>query len=95
LYVAVYIALVHGKQDLVLSIYAIAVVVAGLLVLPTGMLGPTLRRTNLMLVALVIYVLAALAALPYGLILVPALVATTRALSKIKRGAPPAGASTR
>jgi hypothetical protein len=95
LYVAVYIALVHGKQDAVLGVYAIAVVVAGLLVLPTGMLGANARRTNLMLVSLVIYVLALLAALPFGLILLPSIVATARALSKIKRGAPPAPTTAR
>lgn len=94
-YVAFYIALVHGRQDVVLSVYAILVLVAGLLVLPTGVQGPSLRRTNLMLVSLVIFVLAVLAALPFGLILIPSLVATARALSKIKRGAPPADAATR
>jgi threonine/homoserine efflux transporter RhtA len=95
IYVGSYIAIVHGKHDAVLSVYAIVVLVAGLLVLPTGMQGATARRANLMLVALVIYVLAVLAALPFGLILLPALVATARALSKIKRGAPPADAAAR
>jgi hypothetical protein len=94
-YVAFYIALVHGKQDVVLSVYALVVVVAGLLVLPTGVQGATARRTNLLLIALVIYVIAVLAALPFGLILAPAVVATARALSKIKRGAPPADAAAR
>jgi hypothetical protein len=94
-YVAIYIGLVHGKQDAVLSVYAIVVLVAGLLVLPTGIQGVTARRTNLMLVALVIYVLAILAALPFGVILLPSLVAAARALSKIKRGPPPAGSAAR
>jgi hypothetical protein len=92
-YVGLYIAVVHGKQGPVFIVYGLVVVVAGLLVLPTGLLGPNLRRTNLMLVGLVLYVLATLWAAVggsgFGLLLIPAIVATARALSKIRRDGPP------
>ncbi len=92
-YVGVYIAVVHSRQSGVTVVYGLMVVIAGLLVLPTAAIGATLRRTNLMLVALVIYVLATLWGTvgggPIGLFLIPAIVATARALSKIRRDAPP------
>lgn len=92
-YIGIYIAVVHAHQSGVTVVYGLMVVIAALLVLPTAALGPTLRRTSLMLVALVIYVLATLWGTvgggPVGLFLIPAIVATARALSKIRRDAPP------
>jgi hypothetical protein len=92
-YVGLYIAIVHGKHGGVFVVYAFLVIAAGLLVLPTGVLGPSLARTNLMMVGLVLFVLAALwaaiGAAGFGLLLLPAIVATVRAVSKISRAAPP------
>jgi hypothetical protein len=92
-YVGIYIAVVHAHQSGVTLVYGLMVVIAGLLVLPTAAVGPTLRRTNLLLVALVIYVLTTLWGTvgggPIGLFLIPAIVTTARALSKIRRDTPP------
>ena len=92
-YVGLYIAIVHGKQGGVFVVYAFLVIAAGLLVLPTGMLGPSLARTNLLLAGLVLFVLAtlwaAIGAGGFGLLLLPAVFATGKAVSKISRDAPP------
>jgi hypothetical protein len=92
-YVGLYIAIVHGKQGPVYAVYALLVVVAGLLALPTGVLGPSLRRLNLLMISLVLFVLAALWATfgsnGFGLLLVPAIFAAGRAASRISRAAAP------
>jgi hypothetical protein len=91
-YVGLFIAIVHGKQGGVFAVYGLLVTVAALLVLPTGLLGPTLGRTTLLLVALVLFVLAVLWATfgsgGFGLLLLPSVFATGRALSKISREGP-------
>ncbi len=92
-YAGVYIAIVHGKQGPVYTVYALLVVAAALLALPTGVLGPSLRRLNLLMVSLVLFVLAALWATfgagGFGLLLVPAIFAAGRAASRISRSAAP------
>ena len=92
-YVGLYIAVVHGRHGGVFVVYAFLVIAGGLLVLPTGVLGPSLARTNLLMVGLVLFVLAtlwaAIGAGGFGLLLLPALVATGKAISKISRDAPP------
>lgn len=92
-YAAVYIAIVHGKQGPVFAVYALLVVVAALLALPTGVLGPSLARLNLLMISLVLFVVAALwatfGARGFGLLLVPAIFAAGRAASRISRAAPP------
>jgi hypothetical protein len=92
-YVGIYIGIVHGRHGGVFVAYAFLVIVAGLLVLPTGVLGPSLARTNLLMAGLVLFVLAtlwaAIGAGGFGLLLLPALFATGKAVSKISRDAPP------